>query len=184
MKKPDIDSSWTIFLDRDGVINKKIENDYVKRWDDFSFTNKALLAIAALSKRFPKILVVTNQRGVGKGLMSEDELISIHREMCTEINKESGRIDKIYYCTDISESSECRKPNIGMGLMAKRDYPEINFFKSIIIGDSISDMVFGKNLGMTCFYIGGEMSSEESGIIDARFKSLYDCACYLKGLLL
>ena len=97
MKKPDIDSSWTIFLDRDGVINKKIENDYVKRWDDFSFTNKALLAIAALSKRFPKILVVTNQRGVGKGLMTEDELITIHENMRKKVDEESGRIDKIYY---------------------------------------------------------------------------------------
>ena len=62
MKKLDIDSSWTIFLDRDGVINKKIDNDYVKAWDDFSFTNKALEAIAVLSKQFRKILVVTNQK--------------------------------------------------------------------------------------------------------------------------
>jgi len=179
MKKLDIDSSWTVFLDRDGVINKKIENDYVKTWDDFSFTNKALPAIAALSKRFPKILVVTNQRGVGKGLMSEDELITIHEKMCKGINEESGRIDKIYYCTDKLDSSEFRKPNIGMALMAKRDYPEINFFKSIIIGDSISDMLFGKNLGMTCFYIGEEIPTEGSGIINNKFESLHDCVRYL-----
>lgn len=179
MKKLDIDSSWTVFLDRDGVINKKIENDYVKTWDDFSFTNKALPAIAALSNCFSKILVVTNQRGVGKELMTEERLIIIHEKMCEEIKLESGRIDKIYYCTDKLDSSEFRKPNIGMALMAKRDYPEINFFKSIIIGDSISDMLFGRNLGMTCFYIGQEMPLEGSVIIDARFKSLYDCVTHL-----
>jgi len=182
MKKLDIDSSWTIFLDRDGVINKKIDNDYVKAWDDFSFTNKALEAIAVLSKQFRKILVVTNQRGVGKGLMNEDELIIIHKEMCKEIKAESGRIDEIYYCTDISENSEFRKPNIGMALMAKKDYPEINFSKSIIIGDSITDMLFGKNLGMTCFYIGEQIPLKGGEIIDLKFDSFYDCACYLKFL--
>lgn len=182
MNKLKLDSNWTIFLDRDGVINKKIENDYVKTWDDFSFMNKALLAIATLSKRFTKILVVTNQRGVGKGLMSEEELITIHKEMCKDIKEESGRIDKIYYCTDISESSECRKPNIGMALQAKKDFPEINFTKSIIIGDSISDMLFGNNLGMTCFFIGEQIPLKGGEIIDLRFDSLNDCACYLKVL--
>lgn len=180
MKKFDIDSSWTIFLDRDGVINKKKGNDYVKTWDDFSFTNKALEAIAVLSKQFRKILVVTNQRGVGKGLMSEEELIIIHEKMCKEINEESGRIDKIYFCTDISESSEFRKPNVGMALKAKKDFPEINFTKSVMIGDSISDMLFGNKLGMTCFYIEKKLSSEGSGIIDAKFDSLYDCISCLR----
>ena len=179
MKKFDIDSSWTIFLDRDGVINEKIDNDYIKAWDDFSFTYKALEAIEILSKCFSKILVVTNQRGVGKGLMTEEMLIIIHEKMCEEIKLESGRIDKIYYCTDKLDSSEFRKPNVGMALMAKRDYPEINFFKSIMIGDSITDMLFGKNLGMTCFYIGEEDPYERSEIIDARFKSLYDCTFHL-----
>ena len=179
MKSHNIESSWTIFLDRDGVINEKIVDGYVRSWEEFSFIKKALEAISNLSKRFPKILVVTNQRGVGKGLMSEDELIIIHEKMCKAINKESGRIDKVYYCTDKSESSEFRKPNVGMALQAKKDFPEINFTKSIMIGDSISDMLFGDNLGMTCFYIGEEIPLEGSGIIDARFKSLYDCASCL-----
>ena len=178
-KTHNIESSWTIFLDRDGVINEKIMDGYVRSWEEFSFTKKALEAISNLSKHFPKILVVTNQRGVGKGLMSEDELIIIHEKMCEAINKESGRIDKVYYCTDKLDSSEFRKPNIGMALMAKRDYPEINFFKSVIIGDSISDMLFGKKLGMTCFYIGQEIPTEGSGIINNKFESLHDCVRYL-----
>ena len=179
MKSHNIESSRTIFLDRDGVINEKIVDGYVRSWDDFSFINKALQAISDLSKRCGIILVVTNQRGVGKGLMTEDELITIHEKMCKAINKESGRIDKVYYCTDKSESSEFRKPNVGMALQAKKDFSEINFTKSIMIGDSISDMLFGDNLGMTCFYIGEEIPLEGSGIIDARFKSLYDCASCL-----
>ena len=77
-KQLNIDKHWTLFLDRDGVINEKRENDYVKNLDEFSFTNGALDAISRLSVVFGKIIVVTNQRGVGKGLMTELQLISIH----------------------------------------------------------------------------------------------------------
>ena len=112
-------------------------------------------------------------------MMTEQDLLLIHEQMVNSIKRKYGRIDQIYYCTDILDSSEFRKPNIGMALMAKRDYPEINFFKSIIIGDSISDMLFGKNLGMTCFYIGEEIPTEGSGIINNKFESLHDCVRYL-----
>ena len=97
MKSLNTDNSWTIFLDRDGVINEKIDNDYVRSWKEFSFTKNATDAISGLSKNFGRILVVTNQRGVGKGLMTEDELITIHENMRKKVDEESGRIDKIYY---------------------------------------------------------------------------------------
>ena len=73
--------SWTLFLDRDGVINEKIENDYVKSWSEFTFVEKSVETISFLSKIFGKIILVTNQRGVGRGLMSELDLISIHKRM-------------------------------------------------------------------------------------------------------
>ena len=152
-KTIEIDKSWTLFLDRDGVINKKIENDYVKSWNEFSFIEGVPEAIALLSKVFGKIIIVTNQRGIGKNLMTELDLKSIHNNMKDVIKKSSGSIDKIYYCTQISDSANCRKPNSGMAMLAKKDFPEINFSKSIIVGDSKTDMEFGKKLGFITVYI-------------------------------
>lgn len=157
-----IDKSWSLFLDRDGIINEKLENDYVKTWDEFAFKEGVLQAIAGLGKLFGRILVVTNQRGVGLGLMTEENLKEINDKMCREVIKAHGKIDKVYYCTGVDNSSECRKPNIGMGLEAKRDFPEIDFSKSVIIGDSPSDMEFGRKLGMLKVFIGNESESIKS----------------------
>jgi histidinol-phosphate phosphatase family protein len=143
-----VDNSWSLFLDRDGVINEKLDNDYVKNWGEFKFKEGALQAIAGLGKIFGRVFVVTNQRGVGLGLMTEEGLNEIHDRMHSEVIGASGRIDKIYYCTVVDNCAECRKPNIGMGLKAKSDFPEIEFSKSIMVGDSISDIMFAKNLGM------------------------------------
>lgn len=158
-EKLQIDSSWSLFLDRDGVINKKLDEDYVKNFEEFEFIEGTLESISKLSLIFNKIIVVTNQQGVGKGLMKLNELLDIHNNMSNEISKNSGRIDNIYYCTATSdEDSFFRKPNIGMALRAKKDFPEINFKKSVIVGDSISDMQFGRRLKMKTVYITEDLS--------------------------
>ncbi len=167
----DIDKTWTLFLDRDGVINKKKENDYVRNWDDFVFIDGSLTAISILSKVFGKIIVVTNQRGVGKGLMTEDDLNSIHIELNKEVLLNQGKIDKIYYCTDESEFSECRKPNLGMGHLALFDFPDIDFVKSVMVGDSNSDLMFGQRLGMKTVFIG---DSNDKFDIDEIYTSLFE----------
>jgi len=172
----EFDKSWTLFLDRDGVINEKRENDYVKKWSEFSFINGSLDAISKLSKVFGKIVIVTNQRGVGKGLMAEQDLINIHLNMIREMTLNNGKIDKIYYCTDLSDESIFRKPNVGMGLRALSDFPEINFEKSIIIGDSLSDMKFGKSLRMLCVFISNKSNNIPSGNYDSCCQSLIEFA--------
>ena len=159
--KFNLDTSWSLFLDRDGVINEKLENDYVKSWDKFSFKVGALEALADLRKIFGHIFIVTNQRGVGLGKMTVDELNVIHANMLFEIEKASGKIDKVYYCVNTDNNSPYRKPNIGMGLLAKQDFPEIEFFKSIIVGDSLSDMEFGEKLGMKCVFINSNSGTCE-----------------------
>lgn len=163
-----IDYSWTLFLDRDGVINKKLDNDYVKNWEEFVFIDGAQEAISMLSSIFGKIIVVTNQRGVGRGLMSENNLIEIHSRMIDEIKSFSGKIDKVYYCTDLSHDSDCRKPNTGMALRALSDFPEINFDKSVLIGDSDSDILFGNKLGMICVKIEDSEMSKSKNYITCR----------------
>jgi D-glycero-D-manno-heptose 1,7-bisphosphate phosphatase len=173
LSKLQIDKSWSLFLGRDGVINEKLENDYVKNWDEFKFKDGALEAIAGLKQIFGQIFVVTNQRGVGLGLMTEEQLSKIHNNMLEEVSKVSGRIDQIYYCTAVDDSSEYRKPNIGMGLKAKSNFPEIEFSKSVMLGDSISDMEFGENLGMKTVFI--RSGSDKIRLDDSlQFASLFD----------
>lgn len=170
MKALKIDKTWTLFLDRDGVINHKRVNDYVKNWSEFSFIKGSLEAIYLLSQIFGKIIIVTNQRGVGRGIMNEEDLILIHERMSIEIQLNFGKIDAIYYCTEVSDDSDCRKPNIGMGKKALIDFPEIELTKSIIVGDSRSDMIFGERLNMKKVLIGNGEYKFDS---DWQFESLY-----------
>jgi len=178
--------SWTLFLDRDGVINEKLENDYVKDWTEFRFCENALLAISNLSTIFKYIVVVTNQRGIAKGLFSEEQLNEIHEKMLNKVRKSSGRIDRVYYCSDIDDSSDCRKPNTGMALEAKQDFPEIDFSKAFIVGDSLSDMEFGKKLEMKRVYISRNNNILMNSInidFDFKFSSLNDFAEECKSLI-
>jgi len=156
-----IDASWTLFLDRDGVINQKRDNDYVKTIEEFVFLPGAVQAIDALSHLFGRVVIVTNQQGIGKGLMTDDDLTDIHNHMLSQIEAHNGKIDKVYYCSELAHTNPaCRKPNTGMALQAQADFPEIDFSKSVMVGDSDSDMEFGKRLGMHCVRIGNDDQRE------------------------
>lgn len=148
-----IDASWTLFLDRDGVINNEIRNGYVLSWDMFRFQEGVLPALSKLAKQFSRIVLVTNQRCIGRGLLTTEGLEAIHAKMLEAITASGGRIDKIYYCPDIDSASPCRKPNGGMAMQAKKDFPEIDFSKAVMVGNTLSDMQFGKNQGMTTVFI-------------------------------
>ena len=105
----------TLFLDRDGVINVKLDGQYVKNTDEFEFIKGAQVAISKLSNIFNRIIVVTNQQGIAKGIMSDKDLDALHEYMLLELEKNGGVIDKIYYCPHLSsENCNCRKPNPGM----------------------------------------------------------------------
>jgi D-glycero-D-manno-heptose 1,7-bisphosphate phosphatase len=145
-----------LFLDRDGVINVHRKNDYVKAIDEFEFLPGAEMALVALSHLFERIIIVTNQRGVGKGKMSETSLLSVHTYLKTRIESQGGRIDAIYYCTELDDNHPRRKPNGGMAEQAKTDFPEINFSQSIMVGDTKTDIEFGNKLNMCTVLIKNE----------------------------
>ena len=112
--------------------------------------------------------------------MTELELNFIHDQMLKTIVENSGRVDKIYYCTDVLECSNNRKPNIGMAIKAKTDFPEIDFKKSIIVGDSFSDMVFGEKAGMIKVLIDFKSKSCNYSVkFDHRFQSLFSFLNYV-----
>ncbi|MBS1630623.1 MAG: HAD-IIIA family hydrolase [Bacteroidetes bacterium] len=172
------DKTWTLFLDRDGVVNKEIIGSYVTTPAEFEFCPKSPEAIAALSEIFGKIIIVTNQRGVGRGLMSLDGLHEIHKLMREKIAATGGRIDKVYVATSLNDDDHNRKPNQGMALQAKQDFPQIDFHKSIMVGNSISDMEFGKRLGMHTVFVTTkhEPLALPNDLVDEQFGSLYEWA--------
>lgn len=138
----------TLLLDRDGVINKLCPNDYVKCWEEFEFLPGIFEALVKWNKHFRHIFIVTNQRGVGKGVMTEQALRELHYRMCEEIISHGGWIDKIYYCTALTEEDNRRKPGNGMFLDILRDYPDVEKERCLMIGDSESDMKFAENCGI------------------------------------
>ena len=148
-----IDKSWTLFLDRDGVINHEKENDYIRNWQEFHFYDGVKEAVKLFTHKFGKIFIVTNQRGVERWFLSANDLTEIHKNMKKEIEDAGGRIDRIYFCTSIDNKHPYRKPNPGMAFRSKRDFPSLNLSKSIMIGNKLSDMKFGKNAGMYTVYL-------------------------------
>lgn len=148
-----VDKSWTLFLDRDGVINDERVGEYVLNWSEFVFSKGVLDAFKHLSEHFGRLIIVSNQRGVGKGLMSKETLDSIHLEMQREVEIVGAHIDKIYYCTEVEDKSFYRKPNPGMAYIAKKEIPGIDMNKSIMVGNKPGDMKFGKAAGMYTVFV-------------------------------
>lgn len=149
-----------IFLDRDGVINRKMpEGNYVKDWSEFSFLPGVLKAIRVLKENGFLIAVITNQRGVAVGVIAEKKLKDIHERMVNEIRRYGGDIDAIYFCPhDISDGCICRKPEPGMILRAIKDFRdcnmEVDLERSYVVGDSEKDILSAKALGIKSIKIG------------------------------
>jgi len=149
LKQLNIDKSWSLFLDRDGVINKRLMADYVKSVDEFEFLPGVPEAFKKFADVFGRIFVITNQRGIAVEIMTEQDLEAVHNFMVDGIKKFGGRVDKIYFCPhDRDENCGCRKPDIGSALKAQQDFPEVDFNKSIMVGDTSPDIQFGQNAGM------------------------------------
>ena len=177
------EGNWTLFLDRDGVINTKLDNDYVKTPEEFDPLPHAYQAIALLNGLFKYVVVVTNQQGVGKRLMTVTDLENVHSKMLDGVADAGAHIDKIYYCPDLANSgSENRKPLPGMAFQARKDFPEIDFSRSVMVGDSVSDMQFGEKTGMVNVRIAQGKADRKTGE-KYRFDSLSTFASSLLNVL-
>ena len=171
-----------LFLDRDGVINKRILGGYITKWEDFEFLPGVLEALIEFNKYFDRIIIITNQQGIGKGLMSEDDVKLIHQKLSQTVFSQGGNIDAIYHCPMLkAEDNNCRKPGIKMALKAQTDFPEIDFSQSLMIGDTASDMAFGKNTGMSRILLENEYTTENDRVLaEATTKNLTDLSNLLK----
>ena len=167
-----INKTWTLFLDRDGVINYEKHKDYIHNWDEFKFYEGVPQSFKIFSKVFHRIIIVTNQKGVGKGLTKLSDLHIIHANMEKEIEKAGGRIDAVFYCADLEDDSPFRKPNPGMGLQAAKQFPDIDLSKAIMVGNTISDMEFGRNLGLYTVFL--PTTRPEVALDDQRIDAVYE----------
>lgn len=172
LKQLDINGDWTLFLDRDGVINHEKNEDYIRHWGEFEFYAESLIALPLLAQKFNKIIITTNQKGIGKGLMTDADLANIHQHMTNKILELGGRIDAIYYCSDLENNSPNRKPQPGMAFQAKADFPNIDLNKSIMVGNRMSDMEFGRNAGMHTVYLA--TTHPEAPFPDTRIDDRFD----------
>jgi D-glycero-D-manno-heptose 1,7-bisphosphate phosphatase len=179
-----IDKSWTLFLDRDGVLNYEKPEDYIYNYHEFVFYEGVKEALKYFNSVFNIIILTTNQRGVGKGLMTEGDLDEIHKSMLLDIEAAGGRIDKIYSAISSDDDDPLRKPQPGMAYLAKEDFPQIDFSKSIMVGNNISDMGFGRNTGMHTIFLRTTHPELElpRPDIDLAYDSLQDFAKALQNL--
>jgi histidinol-phosphate phosphatase family protein len=174
MKNMIITNTSALFLDRDGVINEELPGEYVKTPGEFRFRPFAPESIHQLSQYFNKIFIVTNQRGIGRGLMTENDLAGVHAYMMKQFEYAYARIDRIYYCTAINNEHPDRKPNAGMAFRAKYDFPQIDLSTSVMVGNKPGDMEFGRNAGMQTVFITSTNPPYElpHPMVDYQFEGL------------
>jgi histidinol-phosphate phosphatase family protein len=171
-----VNNHWTLLLDRDGVINHEKSGDYIHTWEEFMFYDQVPESISKLSTLFKHIIVITNQRGVGKGLTKLEDLHTIHANMKAAIETAGGKIDAVYYCSELDNDNYYRKPNPGMGKQACQDFPDIDISRTIMVGNNISDMEFGRNLGCHTIFLKTTRPDQPlpDSRIDGAFESLPD----------
>ncbi len=174
-------SIHTVFLDRDGVLNEKMpEGQYVTSWSDFRLLPGVAEAIRNLNQAGLRVLVVSNQRGIALGLYTAETVHAIHAEFQKVLAGHGARADGFYFCPHDKAKCNCRKPLPGLFEQARSDFPEIRPETSAMLGDSLSDIEFGRRLGMLTIFIEGDPSRQKPGaqnargLADLRFSSLPD----------
>jgi D-glycero-D-manno-heptose 1,7-bisphosphate phosphatase len=149
-----------IFFDRDGVINARILGGYVRHWNEFELLSGVIETLREVKRRGYLAIIVTNQRGVGLGIMTEGDLHAVHEELQRAMEAAAGvRFDDIIFCTDLDNALGRRKPSPAMLLEAAEKW-NIDLAESWMIGDSMSDIEAGQRAGTKTAYLITKHSEE------------------------
>jgi D-glycero-D-manno-heptose 1,7-bisphosphate phosphatase len=142
-----------IFFDRDGVVNERIVGGYVRNWNEFVMLPEFGKVLQQIKQRGYLAVIITNQRGVGIGVMSEENLVEIHGQLQSLLIEKFGvQFDDIFFCTDASNDSLRRKPSPTMLLEAAAKW-DIDLKKSWMVGDSKSDIEAGAAAGTKTAFV-------------------------------
>jgi D-glycero-D-manno-heptose 1,7-bisphosphate phosphatase len=167
----------TVFLDRDGILNEKMpEGQYVTRWEEFHVLPGVPAALRRLNVAGMRTIVVTNQRGVARGLYAVADVEAIHTAFQEVLEREGARIDAFFICPHDEGACDCRKPLPGLYEQAVAQFPSIAPESSVMIGDSLSDIEFGRNAGMATIFVEGGAEQRESGANEAAALANVRCA--------
>lgn len=159
----------TVFLDRDGVLNKKMpEGSYVTSWGDFHVLPGVPDAIARLNRAGLRVIVVSNQRGIALGLYSAADVEAIHLAFQRLLNTQGAHIDAFFICPHDHGQCNCRKPLPGLFEQAVAQCPTISAATSVMIGDSPLDIEFGRRLGMATILVDSKSKHASPGTESAR----------------
>jgi D-glycero-D-manno-heptose 1,7-bisphosphate phosphatase len=151
-----------IFLDRDGVINRRISDGYITTWEQFEFLPQVLDALRLLTECGYRLIVVSNQACVGKGLMSGEALAEITLRFVDEVTKNGGNIERVYYCPHQDQDGcECRKPKPGLLLQAQRERPLV-FPDTYLVGDSQRDLMAARHVGCPAILVGASEANVDA----------------------
>jgi D-glycero-D-manno-heptose 1,7-bisphosphate phosphatase len=165
-----------VFLDRDGVINRKpLEGDYIRNWSQFVLLPNVEEAVRTLNRAGKTVLVVTNQRGIALGLYTEQDLADMHHHLQEQFLANGARIDAFYFCPHDRNQCQCRKPGTALLEQAFHDFPHATVQNSLLIGDSLSDIQTAKKMGMRSIFIEGEPDRRKPGAEKAA--ELADTVC-------
>lgn len=169
-----------VFLDRDGVINVDLIGDYIKHWEEFRFEEGAVDALKRLTEAGYKIVVISNQAGIGDGIFAEDALWDIHRKMLGELEKNGAKVHAAYYCLHGKEAGcSCRKPETGLFEQAARTL-KFDKAKTYFVGDKATDIEAGRRFGLKTIFVRtghgkkDEMKLTGEVVPDYRFNRLSD----------
>lgn len=169
MLKACLENAHYVFLDRDGVINRKPpEGQYVASWGAVEVLPGVEAAIAALNRSGRRVIVISNQRGIALGYYTHADVENIHAQLQRHLALHGAHVDAFYYCPHDKGECDCRKPGTGMFRQAFRDFPEASAENSVVIGDSLSDVEAGRALGMPSLFITGDASTQKEGAERAR----------------
>jgi D-glycero-D-manno-heptose 1,7-bisphosphate phosphatase len=155
-----------VFVDRDGVINRDgagvTEHGYVTKWEDFIFLPGVIEGFKALKEAGYRSIVISNQKCVGRGIMTPDELEILTEKMKRSVHEGGGNIDDVLYCTHLDKDNcSCRKPKEGLFLEAAKKFNIDNFSGKYFIGDSERDIIAGKKAGLLNILVLSGKSSEK-----------------------
>jgi D-glycero-D-manno-heptose 1,7-bisphosphate phosphatase len=162
-------SLQTVFLDRDGVLNEKMpEGSYVRSWAEFRLLPGVAESIARLNQAGVRVVVVSNQRGISLGLYSVADVQSIHAQLQQGLRAQGAHVDAFYFCPHGKEECTCRKPLPGMFESALAEFPGIAAATSAMVGDSFSDIEFGRRLGLLTVFVESGSERQRPGVEAAR----------------
>lgn len=159
----------TVFLDRDGVLNEKApEGHFVFQWSEFKLLPGVIESIARMNRAGIRVIVVSNQRGVALGLYTAADVRALHRKFQDLLSAQSAHVDGFYFCPHDRDQCNCRKPLPGLFEQAERDFPDISAESSLMVGDSLPDIEFGRRLGMKTCFVDGKSEHQKPGAETAR----------------